>query len=108
MSHRKSTRPSATWGVLAALLCLYCATAAPVRSQEHLAPSDARLIEALKSFIPFVMQQGGPPGLNLALTRHGEVIWVFALISSLSATIPERYKLGVPSFGNASVQGIRR
>jgi CubicO group peptidase (beta-lactamase class C family) len=56
-----------------ASLCL--AATLPAISQEHTTPSDARLISALKSFIPFVMQQGGPPGVNLAVYRHGEVIW---------------------------------
>jgi CubicO group peptidase (beta-lactamase class C family) len=58
-----------------ALAVLLCLAAAPAGSQDYVTPSDARLIAALKSFIPFVMQQSGPPGLNLALSRHGEVLW---------------------------------
>lgn len=37
--------------------------------------ADARLIEALKAYIPSVMKAHGTPGLNLAVARHGRIIW---------------------------------
>jgi len=57
------------------LLALCTAIISPARSPQQLTSSDTRLINALKSFVPFAMQQNGPPGLNLAICRHGDVIW---------------------------------
>jgi len=44
-------------------------------AQENPSASDARLIEALKSYIPHVMREHHTPGLNIALARRGKVIW---------------------------------
>src|SRR5207237_366183 len=38
-------------------------------------PDDARLIAAAKRFIPEVMQLHGVPGIEIAIARHGKVIW---------------------------------
>jgi len=40
-----------------------------------MASADSKLIEALKDYIPHVLKFYGTPGLNLAIARHGEVIW---------------------------------
>ena len=46
----------------------------PAAQQE--APSaNRRLIEALTDYIPHVMRLNGTPGLNIALARHGQIIW---------------------------------
>lgn len=45
------------------------------QQQSSACGSDARLVEALQRFIPQVMRQQGTPGLNIALARHGRVIW---------------------------------
>jgi len=37
--------------------------------------SDDRLIASLKSYIPHAMRLTGVPGLNIAVARHGKVIW---------------------------------
>jgi CubicO group peptidase (beta-lactamase class C family) len=39
------------------------------------ASADSKLIEGLKDYIPHVLKYYGTPGLNLAIARHGEVIW---------------------------------
>ncbi len=39
------------------------------------AEADSRLIDALKAYIPSVMKAHGTPGLNLAVARHGKIIW---------------------------------
>ena len=36
---------------------------------------DLMLIEALKAYIPAVMRAENTPGLNIALARHGTIIW---------------------------------
>lgn len=37
--------------------------------------SDARLINAFRSYIPHVVRDKGTPGLNIALARRGKIIW---------------------------------
>ena len=37
--------------------------------------ADGRLIASLQLFIPQVLRQYGTPGLQIALARHGQVIW---------------------------------
>lgn len=37
--------------------------------------ADLRLIKVLKAFIPAMMNVRGTPGINLAIARHGEIIW---------------------------------
>ena len=44
-------------------------------AREREAAGNARLIEALKSYIPHMIQQTGVWGLNIALARRGDVIW---------------------------------
>lgn len=53
------------------------AAAIGAQCQDQAAASvDSRLIEAVNNVVPFLLQQrGAPPGLNLALARHGKVVW---------------------------------
>ena len=44
-------------------------------ADDDLTPSDKRLIEALRSYIPHTMKQSRTPGLSISLARHGKVIW---------------------------------
>ncbi len=44
-----------------------------VQSPEN--KSDVRLIKALRTFIPHVVKDRGTPGLNIALSRRGKIIW---------------------------------
>ena len=57
------------------ILAFFLAGLIPAIAREEAPANDARLIEALKSFIPHVMRQVGTPGLNIALARRGKVIW---------------------------------
>jgi CubicO group peptidase (beta-lactamase class C family) len=43
-------------------------------AQEH-SVSDAALIEALRAFIPHVMEWDNTSGLSIALARHGTIVW---------------------------------
>ncbi|MDH3732899.1 MAG: beta-lactamase family protein [Gemmatimonadota bacterium] len=45
------------------------------RISEALPPPDQRLVEALRAFIPHVLRRHDTPGLNLAIARHGQVIY---------------------------------
>jgi len=49
--------------------------AAPAVAQQGGENSDGVLIAALADYIPHVMRRHSTPGLNIALARHGEVIW---------------------------------
>lgn len=46
-----------------------------LQAQQELTPADTRLVQALQDFIPHLLQQGGPAGLNIAVGRHGQLIW---------------------------------
>jgi len=51
------------------------ASATALLAQDDAAAEDARLIAMLKRSIPQTMRRHGTPGLNIALARHGKVIW---------------------------------
>ena len=57
------------------LALILCASTTFAETKEAQDPVDARLIESLKNTIPFLMGQNPTPGLNIALARHGKVIW---------------------------------
>src|SRR5271165_723050 len=69
-----------SWGSSCGWLALFVLVsslmvATQTLAQENPSASDARLIEALKSYIPHVMREQHTPGLNIALARRGKVIW---------------------------------
>jgi CubicO group peptidase (beta-lactamase class C family) len=61
-------------GLVAAALLVSIVTCS-ARAQESIGDSDQRLIQSLRSFLPHAMRLTGVPGLNIALARHGKVIW---------------------------------
>jgi CubicO group peptidase (beta-lactamase class C family) len=47
----------------------------PSASEAQQDSVDARLVAALKTYIPEIMRLDNTPGLNIAVARHGRVIW---------------------------------
>jgi CubicO group peptidase (beta-lactamase class C family) len=53
---------------------------------EQLTAADAALVDALQEYIPEVLHVTATPGLNLAVARHGEIIWEAAFGTADLAT----------------------
>ena len=79
-------------------------------------PRDIMLIDAVRDFIPNVMRAQNTPGLNIALARHGEIIWEagfgYANLESRQPMTPETTfrsgSMGKTYTGTAIMQLVER